>query len=145
MIKETGIKKWFFDETKSLLEMDFNFSEKCSVSQYTSALSEVMQQNLPPQLSLSGLALLRKYDAALINQHLALLRPDNFRVTLACQEFPNGIQCTQVEKWYSTSYELLPLSESLTAVSNRQVCNMGIVVFIQIFFIPEIEQYIRKR
>jgi insulysin len=118
MVKETGIKKWFFDEIRSLSEMNFNFSEKCSVSQYTSSLSQQMQQNLPPQWILSGHALVRKYDAALINQHLALLRPDNFRLTLACQEFPKGIQCTQVERWYSTNYQVLPVSESLISVSD---------------------------
>lgn len=116
MIKETGIKKWFFDEIKALAEMEFNFLEKFSASQFTSVLSVSMQQNLPPQYIISGYSLLRKYDAALINQHLALLRPDNFRFTLACQEFPNNVQCNQVEKWYSTNYEVLPLSETLISV-----------------------------
>ncbi|KAK4511212.1 uncharacterized protein ATC70_012426 [Mucor velutinosus] len=114
MIKENGVKKWIFDEIKTLAEMEFKFSEKCPPSQYTSVLAQQMQENLPPQWTISGSALLRKYDPVLVNQHLALLNTDNFRLTLACQEFPNGVQPTKVEKWYSTDYEVLPISQELT-------------------------------
>lgn len=117
MIKETGIKKWIFDEIKSLAEIEFRFSEKCPPSQYTSFLSQQMQENLPPQWTISGSHILRKYDAELIQEHLDLLRPDNFRLTLAAQEFPHGIKCTKVEKWYSTDYEDMPLRPELMAVS----------------------------
>ncbi|KAI8639740.1 Metalloenzyme, LuxS/M16 peptidase-like protein [Parasitella parasitica] len=113
MVKENGVKKWIFDEIKTLAEMDFKFSDKCPPSEYTSFLSQQMQECLPPQWTISGSALLRKYDPALIEQHLALLDPENFRLTLACQEFPNGVQPTKVEKWYSTDYEVLPLSKEL--------------------------------
>ncbi|GAA5812303.1 hypothetical protein MFLAVUS_005754 [Mucor flavus] len=113
MIKENGIKKWIFDEIKSLAEIEFRFSEKCTPSQYTSFLSQQMQENLPAQWTISGSHILRKYDAELIQQHLDLLRPDNFRLTLAAQEFPHGIKCTKVEKWYSTDYEDMPLRPEL--------------------------------
>lgn len=120
MIKESGVKKWIFDEIKSLSEIEFKFSEKCPPSQYTSFLSQQMQENLPPQWTISGGHLLRKYDPELINQHLDLLRPNNFRLTLASQEFPNGIKCTKVEKWYSTEYEDMPLSQDLLSVSQKR-------------------------
>ncbi|KAG1283773.1 hypothetical protein G6F66_010823 [Rhizopus arrhizus] len=113
LVKLKGVQQWVFDEIKSLAEIEFKFLEQCPPSQYTSFLSQQMQENYPPQWIISGNALLRKYDPVLIEEHLKLLRPDNFRLTLACQEFPHGIQCTQVEKWYSTEYEVLPLSEHL--------------------------------
>lgn len=122
MIKEVKVKEWIFDEIKSLAEIEFKFSEKCPPSQYTSYLSQQMQENLPPQWTISGGHLLRKYDPELINKHLELLRPDNFRLTLAAQEFPNGVKCTKVEKWYSTDYEIMPLSENLVTVSRFYVC-----------------------
>ncbi|KAI9475636.1 MAG: Metalloenzyme, LuxS/M16 peptidase-like protein [Benjaminiella poitrasii] len=113
MVKEADVKKWIFDEIKSLAEIGFKFSEKCPPSQYTSFLAEQMQENLPPQWTISGNSLLRKYDPVLIEEHLRLLRPDNFRLTLVSQEFPNGLKPSKVEKWYSTDYEMLPISESL--------------------------------
>lgn len=131
MLKKCGVKKWIFDEIKSLAEMEFKFSEKCPPSQYTSFLSQQMQENLPPQWVISGNQLLRKYDPILIEQHLALLRPDNFRLTLACQEFPNGIKCTKVEKWYSTEYDIFDLSDQLKLVSrNCSVCGTSFLLFI---------------
>ncbi|KAI7901194.1 Metalloenzyme, LuxS/M16 peptidase-like protein [Cokeromyces recurvatus] len=135
MIKEAGVKKWIFDEIKSLAEIDFKFSEKCPSSQYTSFLSEQMQENLPPQWVVSGHSLLRKYDPVLIEEHLKLLRTDNFRLTLTCQEFPNGIQPTKVEKWYLTEYETLPISEELLfKLSNMSMNNE--------FFLPKRNEFI---
>ncbi|KAI9336687.1 Metalloenzyme, LuxS/M16 peptidase-like protein [Pilaira anomala] len=113
MLKESGPKQWIFDEIKSLAEIEFRFSEKCTPSQYASYLSQQMQENLPPHQTISGSHILRKYDPKLINQHLELLRPDNFRLMLAAQEFPHGIQLTKVEKWYSTDYEELGLRPEL--------------------------------
>lgn len=75
-----------------------------------------MQENYPPQWVISGNALLRKYDPDLIKAHLELLRMDNFRLTLVSQEFPDGIECTRIERWYSAEYEVQPLSEALVQV-----------------------------
>lgn len=117
IIKASGVKQWIFDEIKSVAEIEFKFSEKCTPSQYTSILSQQMQENLPSQMTVSGNRLLRKYDPKLINHHLDLLRPDNFRLTLAAQEFPNGVKLTKVEKWYSTDYEDMPLDQDFISVS----------------------------
>ncbi|ORE11774.1 hypothetical protein BCV72DRAFT_197111 [Rhizopus microsporus var. microsporus] len=113
LIKKEGIQQWIFEETKSLAEIEFRFLEQCTPSQYTSFLSQQMQENYPPQWVISGNALLRKYDPDLIKVHLELLRPDNFRLTLVSQEFPDGIECTRIERWYSAEYEVQPLSEAL--------------------------------
>ncbi|KAL4209234.1 Metalloenzyme, LuxS/M16 peptidase-like protein [Rhizopus microsporus] len=113
LIKKEGIQQWIFEETKSLAEIEFRFLEQCTPSQYTSFLSQQMQENYPPQWVISGNALLRKYDPDLIKAHLELLRMDNFRLTLVSQEFPDGIECTRIERWYSAEYEVQPLSEAL--------------------------------
>jgi insulysin len=130
MIKDQGVKKWIFDEIKSLAEIEFKFSEKCPPSQYTSSLSQQMQENLPPQWTISGGSVLRKYDPALIEKHLDLLRPDNFRLTIACQEFPKGIKPTKVEQWYSTDYTVLPVSDEL----NKVCCPKSWVIFFFFYF-----------
>ncbi|KAG2201269.1 hypothetical protein INT47_006772 [Mucor saturninus] len=138
MIKATGVKKWIYDEIKSLAEIEFKFSEKCTPSQYTSFLSQQMQENLPPQMTISGSQLLRNYDPKLINQHLDLLRPDNFRLTLAAQEFPNGVQCTKVEKWYSTEYEDMPLEPEF-------ISRLSDITLNEEFTLPAINEFLPSK
>ncbi|KAI8981618.1 Metalloenzyme, LuxS/M16 peptidase-like protein [Mycotypha africana] len=138
MLKESGVQKWIFDEIKSLAEMGFRFSEKCPPSQYTSFLAQQMQEKFLPQWILSGSCLLRKYNPELIEQHMDLLRPDNFRLTLASQEFPNNLKCTKVEKWYSTEYEVLPLSEQLLS----RLSDISINTY---FKLPAINEFIPSK
>ncbi|KAF7722305.1 Insulinase (Peptidase M16) [Apophysomyces ossiformis] len=113
MLKQMGVKKWIFEEDQSLSAISFKFTERYGPSQYTSMLSQEMQSNYPPQWILSGWCLTREYDPELIQQHLNLLRPDNFRLTLSSPEFSSDIKCSQIEQWYGTEYELLPVSVEL--------------------------------
>ncbi|KAI8378795.1 Metalloenzyme, LuxS/M16 peptidase-like protein [Choanephora cucurbitarum] len=138
LIKESGIKKWIFDEIKSLAHIHFRFSEKYRPCEYTSFLSEQMQDSLPPQYVISGNSLLRKYDPLLIEEHMALLRPDNFRLTLVSQELPKGIECTKTEKWYSTEYEVMSLSEDLLARLKSISKNDE-------FALPEVNEFIPQK
>lgn len=116
MMKKVGVKRWIYDEVQSLSAIEFKFSEKYPPSQYTSWLAQQMQENYPPQWTISGASLLRSFDPELIEQHLSLLRPDNFRLTLASQDFPFGIKCDKIERWYNTEYQVLPVSEKLSKV-----------------------------
>ncbi|KAI8370689.1 Metalloenzyme, LuxS/M16 peptidase-like protein [Radiomyces spectabilis] len=136
MLKKCGVQKWIFDEVQSLAAIEFKFSEKYPPSQYTSMLTNQMQEGLPPQWTLSSPGLLRKYDPQLIHDHIALLRPDNFRLTLASQEFPNGIKCTQVERWYGTEYEVLPVSAHLKEVLGNLSANDAFKLPLTNEFIP---------
>ncbi|RCI06352.1 Insulinase (Peptidase M16) [Rhizopus stolonifer] len=135
LVHSKGVQQWIFDEIKSLAEIEFRFLEQCTPSQYTSFLSQQMQESYPPQWVISGSSLLRKYDPVLIENHLKLLRPDNFRLTLACQEFPHGIQCTQVERWYSTEYEVLPLRKEL-------VQRLDAISLNEEFSLPAVNEFI---
>lgn len=58
---------------------------------------------------------LRKFDTAKIEQGLACIRPDNFRMSVISQKFP-GVW-DKKEKWYGTeySYEKIP-SDFLTDI-----------------------------
>ncbi|KAI8077795.1 Metalloenzyme, LuxS/M16 peptidase-like protein [Halteromyces radiatus] len=113
MLKKNGTKKWIFDEVQSLSAIEFKFSEKSSPSQYTSWLTQCMQAEYPPHMTISGSSLLRTYDPKLIDEHLNLLNIHNFRLTLSSQDFPKGIKCTKIERWYKTEYEVLPISDDL--------------------------------
>ncbi|KAI7847937.1 Metalloenzyme, LuxS/M16 peptidase-like protein [Circinella umbellata] len=135
MLKKEGVKKWIFDEVQSLAAIEFKFTEKYPPSQYTSWLTQQMQEGYPPQWTISGTSLLRAYNPQLIEEHLALLRPDNFRLTLASQEFPDGIQCDKVEQWYSTEYTVMSLTERLQKMLNELPRNDA-------FFLPTPNEFI---
>ncbi|KAI9282259.1 Metalloenzyme, LuxS/M16 peptidase-like protein [Sporodiniella umbellata] len=138
LIQSKGVQQWIFDEIKSLAEIEFRFLEQCTPSQYTSYLSQQMQESYPRQWVISGSSLLRKYDPAAIESHLQLLRPDNFRLTLACQEFPHGIQCNKVERWYSTEYDVLDLRKEL-------VERLASITLNPEFTLPAVNEFIPTR
>jgi insulysin len=118
MLKKTGVKKWIFDEVQSLSVIEFKYSEKQPPSQYTSWLVQCMQSEFPPEMIISGSSLLRTFDPKLIDTHLDMLNKDNFRLTISSQEFPKGIKCSKVERWYKTEYDVLPISDDLQSVSD---------------------------
>lgn len=124
MLKKQGVQKWVFDEVQSLAEIEFRFSEKETPSQYTSYMVQNMQSEYPSHMTISGSELLRKYDPVLIEEHLNLLNINNFRVTLSSQEFPNSIQCSKVERWYKTEYDVMEISDELKKV------NIKIIIII---------------
>lgn len=140
MLKKVGVKKWIFDEVQSLAAIEFKFAEKYPPSQYTSFLTQQMQSDYPPEWTISGTSLLRKYDPELITEHLSLLRPDNFRLTLASQEFPFGIKCDKIERWYNTEYNILPLSQKLDTVCVC-VCACHVLVLDLILIEIDVGQY----
>src|SRR6187402_662818 len=53
-------------------------------------------------MALTLLSRLRKFDPARIQEGLACLRPDNFRMSVVSQKFPGSWE--QKEKWYGTEY-----------------------------------------
>ena len=119
MLKKLGVEKNTFDEVQSLASLAFRFKEKYPPSQYTSRLAGLMQHGYPPQNVLSGPSLIHDYDPELIMENLNWLGDSKFRVTLTSQKFPNDIKPTKKERWYSTEYELLDITEDLRKVSWR--------------------------
>lgn len=117
LMKRTGVQRSTFDEVQSLASLAFRFKEKYPPSQYTSRLAGFMQHNYPPQYVLSGPSLIREFDPDIINRNLEYLRPDNFRIMVASQHPPNGVQFTKREKWYGTEYEVLDFSVKLSKAS----------------------------
>lgn len=129
MLKEKGLQQWIFDELHKESLNSFKFKQKMAVattvSRYAGQLqdlnlydvpikdprtdideTEVNMTKVPPQFLLS-LSVLRKYDPKLIEQVLAYLTPDNFRIFLVSNEiFDDGSLDTKVqhEKWYNTEY-----------------------------------------
>lgn len=116
LLKKDGVQSRIFEEVQSLASLAFRFKEKYPPSQYTSRLAGLMQHGYPDAYILSGPSLIRDYDAQLIKDNLDWIRPDNFRIMLASQTPPNGIEYTQKETWYGTEYNVVDFDESLIKV-----------------------------
>lgn len=116
LLKKDGVQSRIFEEVQSLASLAFRFKEKYPPSQYTSRLAGLMQHGYPEAYILSGPSLIRDYDAQLIKDNLDWIRPDNFRIMLASQTPPNGIEYTQKETWYGTEYNVVDFDDGLIEV-----------------------------
>lgn len=121
MLKQEGVQARIFEEVQSLASLAFRFKEKYPPSQYTSRLAGLMQHGYPSACILSGPSLIREYDPELIKENLDWIRPDNFRIMLASQTPPNGVEYTEKEIWYGTEYNVLDFDQQLIEV-NHLVC-----------------------
>jgi insulysin len=117
LLKETPPQEWIFDEQKGMADVDFRFKQKTPASKFTSKISAVMQKPLPREWLLSGHSRLRRFDAAAITAALGYLRPDNFRMSIVCQDFPGDWD--QIEKWYGTEYKYEKIPEDFLAEIRR--------------------------
>ncbi|TFB05329.1 Putative zinc protease [Trichoderma ghanense] len=102
LLRETPPQEWIFEEQKTMAEIEFKYREKAPASRFTSRVSSVMQKPFPREWLLSGYSLMRAFDADLIQQALAKIRPDNLRLCVVSQTFPGTWE--KREKWYGTEY-----------------------------------------
>lgn len=116
LLKKDGVQPRIFEEVQSLASLAFRFKEKYPPSQYTSRLAGLMQHGYPSSYILSGPSLIREYDADLIKSNLDWIRPDNFRIMLASQTPPEGIEFTERETWYGTEYKVVDFDQKLIQV-----------------------------
>ena len=117
MIKETAPQKWIVDEIKGMTEVDFRFQEKTPASQFAMQMSSVMQKPLPREWLLSGLDLIRKFDADGISKGLSYLKPENCRITLVSQVYPGD--WNMKEHWYGTEYRIENIDPEFAAGMKR--------------------------
>ncbi|KAL1387083.1 a-pheromone processing metallopeptidase Ste23 [Phyllosticta capitalensis] len=111
LLKETEPKQWIFEEIKKMSEVDFRFKQKSPASSTTSSLSGIMQKPYPRDQLLSGPTVVRKFNPEAIKAGLDCLRPENFRMSIVCQDWPGDWD--QKEKWYGTEYKYQKLPQDL--------------------------------
>ncbi|KAK4218084.1 UCH-domain-containing protein [Rhypophila decipiens] len=104
LLGDTEPQQWIFEEQKGMADVDFRFKQKTQSYRFTSKISSVMQRPIPREWLLSGHSKLRKFDAKLIKDGLACLRPDNFKLTIVSRDLPGKWE--NKEKWYGTEYTL---------------------------------------
>jgi insulysin len=120
LLKRDGVQERIFSEVQSLASLAFQFKEKYPPSQYTSRLAGLMQHGYPSENILSGPSLIRRYDPDLIRENLDCLRPDRFRIMLASQNPPSGVEYTERERWYNTEYSVHDFSSELKEVKKMK-------------------------
>jgi insulysin len=127
LLRQTPPQEWIFNEQKEMADVEFKFKQKTPASRFTSKISSVMQKPLPREWLLSGQSRLRKFDPALIEKGVNLLRPDNMRMTIVSRDAPGELD--QKEKWYGTEYRsekipeefLVELSKALNTPPGEQL------------------------
>ncbi|KAF7728621.1 Insulinase (Peptidase M16) [Apophysomyces ossiformis] len=136
LLKKMGVQESAFREVQSLASLAFRFKEKSPPSQYTSRLAGLMQRAYPSHCVLSGSSLIREYNPDLIEQGLAWLRPDNFRIVLLSQNLPDGYQCTKKETWYGAEYDVYDFDEKLKTMLADLTLNVALHLPAPNDFIP---------
>jgi insulysin len=113
MMRTREPQEWIMDELMRISEINFRSKQKSPSWQTTSSLAGVMQKPYDREALLSGPTVIREFNATRIREAMSYLRPDNFRMTIASQDFPGGWD--RKEKWYGTEYKVEKLAEGLLA------------------------------
>ncbi len=108
-IRRQGIEQWRFDEQRQLGEIAFQFREQGEPIHTTSRLAYNLHHYSPEDVLRGGYRFAR-YDADLITDYLAYLRPDNMFVALHSPE----LETDQITQRYATPYRLLSRPQKLT-------------------------------
>ncbi|PWY80090.1 hypothetical protein BO83DRAFT_459862 [Aspergillus eucalypticola CBS 122712] len=111
MLKENPPSAWISDEISRLAEVEFKFMQKGPPSRTVSGLAQLMQNTCIPREQLLSYPLIRNFDPENIQRGLSHLRPDNFRLFIVDQQFPED--WNEREKWYGTEYKLEKIPRDL--------------------------------
>ena len=142
LMRENPPQEWIVDEMIGISKVEFRFMQKSPASSFTSRISSVMQQEYPREWLLSTPALIRKFDGKAISRAMENLRPDNFRLFVASQEFPGDWD--QKEKWYGTEYKYERIPTTILQ-EYEQAAKTTPENRIQELFLPGPNEFIPKR
>jgi insulysin len=110
LVRDQPPQEWVVEEQMRISEVEFRFRQKSPPSRTASSLAGTMQKPYDRKMLLSGPAVIKKFDSALISEAMEFLRPDNFRMTIVSQDFPGGWD--KKEKWYGTEYKIEKIPEA---------------------------------
>ncbi|KAI1148070.1 peptidase M16 inactive domain-containing protein [Nemania diffusa] len=113
LLRQMPPQEWIYNEQREMSDVEFKFKQKSPASRFTSKISSVMQRPLPREWLLSGQSRLRKFDPAMIEKGISLLRPDNMRMTIVSRDYPGDWD--KKEKWYGTEYKSEKIPEDFLA------------------------------
>jgi insulysin len=121
MVKEKGPQEWFFQEVKTILDLQFRFQDKEEPMDHVSDLAETMHDYPIRDVIASGY-IFEEYRPDLIEKVLNSLTLDNLRVVLVSKKVEQD--CVLTEKWYGTKYFIEPLSTRLESLFNNPTADL---------------------
>jgi secreted Zn-dependent insulinase-like peptidase len=108
LLKTTPFKKVYFDESKTMMNLDFRFAEKQEAIHYVSQLASEMQY-YPVKDAVAQGYMLDKFKPDLYKQYLSYMNPKNVQVSLVSPD----AMTTQTTDWYQARYsqQKMPASD----------------------------------
>jgi insulysin len=116
MLKEVGVKRWFFEELAKKAETRFRFQERTNPLAYAELLSEQMSM-FPKEHWITGPLLYSKYDSECISDTLCLLTPERLNVLVFAQH--HRITMDRIEKYYGIEYHVAKYPKKTLAAWRR--------------------------
>lgn len=106
-VRASGIEAWRYEEFGVMQRAEFQFLEKTSdASEQALALAGALH-DYPPEEALRGPYLYARFDAGLVRETAAALRPDNALITLTAPEL-TGLDRTS--RYYQVPYSVAPVA-----------------------------------
>jgi secreted Zn-dependent insulinase-like peptidase len=115
LIRAEGPQAWRQKELELLGELGFRFMEKADGLRTVYVLAPVLM-HYPPRELLRNRYIYTRFDAALITQYLALLRPDNVAIQVT---LPEAVTTAQ-EPWFGVAYHRSSGAPSLPELTAEQ-------------------------
>ena len=114
--KQHRPQKWICDEISKMSEINFKFQQKrgaaTTVSKMSNKLIKFYDEGVIPSNFILSSGIIREYNEQKISEYGSWLnRGDNFRISLASQEF-EGLK--NKEEWYGTEYSFEEFPNTLT-------------------------------
>ncbi len=132
LLKQDGIRKQYFDEQATMLEISFRYMEKSEPIHLVSGLASALQ-HYPAREVLHAAYDLSDYNPTLYNEFLQALRPDNMLWVV----MHKGVESERKSPWYETPWKQEKLSPDLLARLQQAQRPRGMHLPANNQFIPE--------
>jgi secreted Zn-dependent insulinase-like peptidase len=108
-IKNEGVEQWVFDEIKANHLRAFRFQDYVPPQSYSLFLATGMQEH-PPEQVIQNTYLTQEafFQPQKVQQILAVMTPENMRITLTAK----GLPVTEIEPYFEVPYGIEDISES---------------------------------
>ena len=107
-LQSEGIKRLYFDEQATMLDVSFRYQEKSEAIHLVSGLANALQDYSPQEVLYKGYEL-SDFQPDLYRQYLKLLIPENMLVVIQNKEAEGD----KLSKWYEAPYRIQKLNPEL--------------------------------
>jgi len=132
LLREHGDLEDYWQEKKRLSELNFEFAEPSRASGVVRGTARALQL-YPPQQVLSHWAVYGEWTPQSIDEHLALLTPDNVRMFVTAP----GLPTDQVEPLYDVPWSMNKLDAAVVEAWNTAPIDAGLALPPMNPFVPE--------